>query len=227
MGRRSWIGALLLAAGCAGAEQALVKPSAVDPGLAELDGKAGQGLAYPVVAIDRFDGFLGEAARVEATIRLAGRLGGELRAEVVAIAVDREVPRAKDRPWTALARELAERDDLTVEERERLKRAAGPLAVVLPHLGTLSPRVERLLSEGGALFDGAHEELTFAEQQRLAPALDALNVSLARLRETRERAPLLAAELGIGLGELARLEAEPREVRAAARAAEPREGDGS
>ena len=37
----------------------------------------------------------------------------------------------------------------------------------------------------------------------------------------------LAGALGIGLGELARLEAEPREVRAAARAAEPREGDGS
>ena len=205
MGRRIGLVALLAVAGCAGREQAVVKPSALDPALAPLDREAGRSLAYPVVAIERFDGFLGEAARVEATIGLARRLGGELRTAVVELATAHGVPRAEQRPWTALAGELAARGDLTDAERDRLKRSAGPLWALLPHLGTVPGRAERLVTDGTALLDGAGRDASPDEAGRLAPALDALNVALARLRDARARAPGLADELRAALDQLAKL----------------------
>lgn len=205
MGRWIAVGALLLAVGCAGADQGVVKPSALDPGLASLDGEKGRSLEYPVVAIDRFDGFLGEAARVEATIGLARRLGGELRAVVLEVATSREVPRADRRAWTALARELAARDDLSPEECERLREAASPLAALLPHLGAVPGRAERLVVDGAALIEGAQRGLTPEEAKRLPPALDALNVAVVRLREAGARAPNLAAEIALALDAVAAL----------------------
>jgi hypothetical protein len=206
MGLRSGVWALLLAAGCAGAQEGLVKPSAVDPGLARLDGDPGRSRAYPVVSIERYDGFLEEAARVDATVELARWLGGELRAEVVRLAEDKGLDRPERRPWAALARELAARDDLTAAERERLAEAAEPLEVLLPHVATLGPRVERLIEWGEGLFEEAHRDLSYEEAKRLARALDGVNVAVARLRAARARVPVLEAELGPVLEELGRID---------------------
>jgi hypothetical protein len=210
MGLRSGVWALCFAVGCAAAEEGLVRPSAVDPGLAALDGDPDRSHAYPVVSIDRYDGFLAEAARVDATVELARRLGGELRTEVVRLAEDKGLARAERRPWTALARELAGRDDLTAAERERLGEAAEPLAVLLPHVATLAPRVERLIEEGEGLFEEAHRDLSYDEEKRLARALDAVNVAVVRLRAARARVPVLEAELGPALQELGRIDGPGR-----------------
>jgi hypothetical protein len=216
MGRRIAALALSFAAGCAGGGHAVVKPSALDPALAPLDREEGRSLEYPVVEIARFDGFLGEAARVEATVDLARRLGGELRAAVLAIARAKDVPRAEERVWTALARELAARDDLSAADRERLRKWAAPLATLVPLVEAVPGRAERLAIDGAALIEGAHRDLAPGEAGRLPPALDALNVAVVRLREAGSRAPHLAAEISLALDGLGPLGREaPAEVRPA------------
>lgn len=202
MGGRVGVAALWVVAGCASPQSAVVLPSALDPGLSSLDAEVGRRHEYPVVAIERFDGFLAEAARVEATMELARHLRGELRTAMTELAIDRGVPRAKQRPFPVLARELAARGQLEEKDRDRLERSAGPLATLLPHLGTVAGEANRLLVDGTALLEDAHRDLGSGKPGRLAPALDAVNVAIEQLRNATNQAPRLLAELGPTLDEL-------------------------